>query len=86
MDLVTKLREDADSWEGCGAAIGFLDDEDRARNAERVAYLRAAANRIEAGQKLADLLGLADSSDGHVWPDLEAEVRPALEAWQAAKT
>ncbi len=79
-DFVRLLREDADSWEGCGKVLGFLDAEDEKRNAERVATLRGAAaemERLNAENKF-----LHDLIDGFEWQRINAmsaeEVRKEL--------
>lgn len=54
--VISALRADADSWEECAKALGYINDEGERRGKERVAMLRAAADRIE---QMLDTLHLA---------------------------
>lgn len=45
--LVAYLRCDADDWEACGNALGYMDKAGERRGKRRIAMLRSAADRIE---------------------------------------
>jgi hypothetical protein len=52
-EIVATLRKDADDWVGLGELFADdSDDDGMKRNAARVTYLRAAAKRIEALEKM----------------------------------
>lgn len=73
-----------------GNSAGFPEVADKAQLADtiikRLVRLGAENAKLrEAGNRLAALFAIPDRSDGHVWPDLNDEIRPALDAWTEAK-
>lgn len=82
-EIVASLRSDADAWEGCGKVLGFFDAEDEQRNAERVAYLRAAASHID--QLTAALVELIAAEDASCDQFTAAEINRIEAAMRAGR-
>lgn len=78
MSQVARIADCPETLEEARLIIQHQDQE--------IARLRAENAKFrKAGQRLAALLAQPAGSDGHVWPDLDDEIRPALDAWAEAK-